>query len=277
MKFSEYCEIMQTRKIQDMFFLYNGKEYIVGVDPDNFLAYVQGEPLKVVYYVEYENAVFDSFDELLQAPVFEGNTLEEIWQEIEYFTFEDKSEQDFIAQLDCSTTFEEEMESRKQVYLEENGVEQWSHTLTDRQSYWYRFKFAAIGAFILPVLLQIFPILGVANWYFELLLGGVLILSFIIAAIAMLHAPVTICYIVTDKLIKTFNGIECQTVYGNIRKITMRKYRRKSGYGRIQIYVKKGLSINFRMVHVPDVEAVYQLLMDNWKKQPNSVSPSNNE
>ena len=187
--------------------------------------------------------------------------------------FNGESEEEFLAENYVST-FAEIMELRKREYLEENGVEQWSHTLSDRQSYWYRFKFAAIGASILPVLLQIFPILGVANWYFELLLGGVLILSLVIAAIAMLHVNVIINYVVTDKLIKTFNGIECQTVYGNIRKITMRKYRRKQGYGRIQIYVKRGLSLNFRMVHVPDVETVYKLITDNWQNSKNSADDS---
>ena len=99
-------------------------------------------------------------------------------------------------------------------------------------------------------------------------------MSLVIAAIAMLHVNVIINYVVTDKLIKTFNGIECQTVYGNIRKITMRKYRRKQGYGRIQIYVKRGLSLNFRMVHVPDVEAVYKLITDNWQNSKNSADDS---
>ena len=276
MKFSEYCDIMRTRGTDELFFIYDGAEYNIETVVDNFDEFVKGQPLKIVYSVNWDQYVFASFDALLQAEVFDGKTLQEVWQDIENVSFNGESEEEFLEENYVST-LAEIMELRKQVYLEENGVEQWSHTLTDRQSYWYRFKFAAIGAFILPVLLQIFPILGVANWYFELLLGGVLILSLIIAAIVMLHAPVTICYIVTDKLIKTFNGIECQSVYDNIRKITMRKYRGKTGCGRIQIYVKKGLSINFRMVHVPDVEAVYQLLMDNWKKQPNSVSPSDKE
>lgn len=271
MKFSEYCEIMQTRGIDELFFIYDGAEYNIETVVDNFDEFVKGQPLKIVYLVNWDQYVFASFDELLQAEVFDGKTLQEVWQDIENVLFNGESEEEFLKE-NCVSTLAEIMELRKREYLEENGVELWSHTLTDRQSYWYRFKFAALGAFILPVLLQIFPILGVANWYFELLLGGVLILSLIIAAIAMLHAPVTICYVVTDKLIKTFNGIECQTVYDNIRKITMRKYRRKQGCGRIQIYVKKGLSINFRMVHVPDVEAVYQLLMDNWQNSKNQIA-----
>ena len=273
MKFSEYLEIMNTRGIGELSFIYDDAEYDIETVVDNFDEFVKGQPLKIVYIVNWDQYIYDSFDELLQADIFDGKTLQEVWQDIENVLFNGESEEEFLAENYVST-FAEIMELRKREYLEENGVEQWSHTLSDRQSYWYRFKFAAIGASILPVLLQIFPILGVANWYFELLLGGVLILSLVIAAIAMLHVNVIINYVVTDKLIKTFNGIECQTVYGNIRKITMRKYRRKQGYGRIQIYVKRGLSLNFRMVHVPDVETVYKLITDNWQNSKNSADDS---
>ncbi len=273
MKFSEYLEIMNTRGIGELSFIYDDAEYDIETVVDNFDEFVKGQPLKIIYGVNWDQYVYNSFDELLQAEIFDGKTLQEVWQDIENVLFNGESEEEFLAENYVST-FAEIMELRKREYLEENGVEQWSHTLSDRQSYWYRFKFAAIGASILPVLLQIFPILGVANWYFELLLGGVLILSLVIAAIAMLHVNVIINYVVTDKLIKTFNGIECQTVYGNIRKITMRKYRRKQGYGRIQIYVKRGLSLNFRMVHVPDVEAVYKLITDNWQNSKNSADDS---
>lgn len=273
MKFSEYLEIMNTRGIGELSFIYDDAEYDIETVVDNFDEFVKGQALKIIYGVNWDQYVYNSFDELLQADIFDGKTLQEVWQDIENVLFNGESEEEFLAENYVST-FAEIMELRKREYLEENGVEQWSHTLSDRQSYWYRFKFAAIGASILPVLLQIFPILGVANWYFEFLLGGVLILSLVIAAIAMLHVNVIINYVVTDKLIKTFNGIECQTVYGNIRKITMRKYRRKQGYGRIQIYVKRGLSLNFRMVHVPDVEAVYKLITDNWQNSKNSADDS---
>lgn len=273
MRFEKYCEIMNTRGIGELSFIYDDAEYDIETVVDNFDEFVKGQPLKIIYGVNWDQYVYNSFDELLQAEIFDGKTLQEVWQDIENVLFNGESEEEFLAENYVST-FAEIMELRKREYLEENGVEQWSHTLSDRQSYWYRFKFAAIGASILPVLLQIFPILGVANWYFELLLGGVLILSLVIAAIAMLHVNVIINYVVTDKLIKTFNGIERQTVYGNIRKITMRKYRRKQGYGRIQIYVKRGLSLNFRMVHVPDVEAVYKLITDNWQNSKNSADDS---
>ena len=262
MKFSEYCEIMRTRGIDELFLIYNDREYCIEMYAENFLEYVAGAPLKLSYCVEFEYEKFDSFDELLQANVFEGNTLEEIWSKIEFATFNNKLEENFLADLD-DTTFEERMERRKQVYLEENGIEQWSHTLTDEQSFWYRFQFVVIGALILPVLLQVFPILGLTTWYFELLMGGAILFTLIIAVIAMLKSPVVIHYAITNKLIRTFNGISCDTRYNNIRRVTMHKYRNKQGYGRIQIYVKKGLSINFRMVHVPDVENVYKLIMDN--------------
>lgn len=270
-KFSEYCEIMQTRKIQDLFFIYNGREYVVGVSPDNFLGYVHGEPLKVVYRVDYENAVFNSFDELLQAPVFEGNTLEEIWQEIEYVTFDDKSEQDFIAQLDCSTTFEEEMESCKQVYLEENGLTQKKIFWSPARSYLYECGWALLGIVLFNVLLLIPGLCG-SGWNYMLIMAFADAITIPVALFALWKTADIVSYTITDRKIEVYDGMTHITRYDNIRKITMRKYRRKQGYGRIQIYVKKGLSINFRMVHVPDVEAVYQLLMDNWQNSKNHIA-----
>lgn len=262
MKFSEYCNIMQTRGIDELFFIYNHREYCIEMNAGNFFEYVAGAPLKLEYCVEFEYDTFDSFDGLLKAEIFDGNTLEEIWSEIEFITFENKYEENFLADLD-SSTFAERMERRKQAYLEEHGVEQWSHSLTDRQSFWYRFQFVVIGLLVIPVVFQLFPILGLANWYFELLMLAVVLISLPICAAAMVNSRVVIRYVVTDKRIKTFNGIECQTAYDNIRKVTMRKYRSKKGYGRIKIYVKKGLSLNFRMVHVPDVENVYNLITEN--------------
>ena len=191
MKFSEYLEIMNTRGIGELSFIYDDAEYDIETVVDNFDEFVKGQPLKIVYIVNWDQYIYDSFDELLQAEIFDGETLQEVWLDIENVLFNGESEEEFLAENYVST-FAEIMELRKREYLEKNGIEQWSHTLSDRQSYWYRFKFAAIGASILPVLLQIFPILGVANWYFELLLGGVLILSLVIAAIAMLHVNVII-------------------------------------------------------------------------------------
>ena len=262
MKFSEYCDIMQTRGINELLFCYNGGEDAIEMVADNFSEFVKGAPLKVVYLVGWHAFEFDSFDELLQAKIFDDKTLEEIWSEIYDVTFNGYTEEDFILN-DDGLTFAERMEIAKQEYIEENGIEQWSHTLTDKQSFWYSFQFVVIGTLILPVLLQVFPILGLATWYFELLMGGAVLITLIIAVIAMLKSPVVIHYSITNKLIRTFNGINCDTRYDNIRKVTMRKYRNKQGYGRIQIYVKKGLSLNFRMVHVPDVENVYKLIMDN--------------
>lgn len=211
---------------------------------------------------------FDSFDELLQAKIFDDKLLEEIWADIEDVLFNGLSEDEFLSENYVST-FAEVMEHRKQAYLQENGVKQWELRLSRKQSFLYLSKFGLLGAVLGAALISI-PMLFGVNWKYMILVGGCVAFALILGAIVGYKNATIISYKITTKKIFVFNGLNYQTTYYNIRKVTMRKYRNSSDCGVIQIYVRKGLSLNFRMVHVPDVEKVYQLIMDNLENTRSS-------
>lgn len=261
MKFSEYCDIMQNRGINELSFAYNGHECIVEMVTENFSEFVQGASLKVVYIVGWDAFEFNSFDELLNARIFDDKTLEEIWDEIYDVTFNGESEEDFISN-DDGLTFVERMELAKKKYIDENGIKQWEFRLSRKHSFWYLYKFGLLGAVLGAALLSI-PMLFSVHWIYMIVVGVSVAFALILGAIVGYNNKTIISYEITTKKIIVFNGLDCQTSYDNIRKVTMHKYRNKSGCGVIQIYVSKGLSLNFRMVHVTDVENVYKLIMNN--------------
>ena len=117
MKFSEYLEIMNTRGIGELSFIYDDAEYDIETVVDNFDEFVKGQPLKIVYIVNWDQYIYDSFDELLQAEIFDGETLQEVWLDIENVLFNGESEEEFLAENYVST-FAEIMELRKREYLE---------------------------------------------------------------------------------------------------------------------------------------------------------------
>ena len=71
-------------------------------------------------------------------------------------------------------------------------------------------------------------------------------------------------YAITDKRIIVYKGIEVETTYDNIKKIKLKKFRFKKGYGTIKIYVKKGLSLNYHIVNVPEVKNVYSIILKKF-------------
>ena len=85
MKFSEYLEIMNTRGIGELSFIYDDAEYDIETVVDNFDEFVKGQPLKIIYGVNWDQYVYNSFDELLQADIFDGKTLQEVWQDRKRF------------------------------------------------------------------------------------------------------------------------------------------------------------------------------------------------
>lgn len=267
MKFSEYCDIMQTRGIDELSFMYRGKEYSISMAITNFSEYVKdGDPL---FEYSIDGDVDDeywcnTFNMLLQAKMFDGKTLEEIWSDIDKITFNGNSEEYFLSE-DDGLDFVERWELRRQKYLEENGVEQWSHSLSATQSFWRYFPYLLMFALLLPVL-SFFNLLWDGGWILIAFFGGVSVIALIVGIIRFAVNPTIIKYLVTDKKIEISGDLTHKTDYQNIKKVTMRKYRGKSGYGTIQIYVKKGLSLNFRMSHVPDVDEVYRLITDNLNK-----------
>ncbi|MDE7454950.1 MAG: hypothetical protein K2M64_03890 [Clostridia bacterium] len=266
MKFIEYCDIMQTRGIGYLNFVYRGQEYCIAMSMSNFMEYVKYDDVMPCfdYVVSYDiecEAWYDSFENLLQSDVFDGNTLEEIWTEIENVTFDELSEEGFLLE-DDGLTLLEAIEKNKQAYLQRDGIEQWSHSLSAAQSFGRIFPYLILCSLVLPVF-SLFYLFLDRGWFAVAFFSGISVIALIGSCIRFAVKPTIIKYLITDKKIETSGDYTHKTTYQNIKKVTMRKYRNKSGCGVIQIHVRKGWSPNFRLVHVPDVENVYKLIMDN--------------
>ena len=91
-----------------------------------------------------------------------------------------------------------------------------------------------------------------------------MLIALICAGIAVKKAGVTVEYAVTDKFIKKLDGKERRISYNDIRDVKIRKYLNKQGYGTVKIYSNKGLFSSLRMVQIPNVQDVYELITKIW-------------
>ena len=82
-----------------MSFIYDDAEYDIETVVDNFDEFVKGQPLKIVYIVNWDQYIYDSFDELLQAEIFDGETLQEVWLDIETFCLTEKAKKNFSRKI----------------------------------------------------------------------------------------------------------------------------------------------------------------------------------
>ena len=102
-----------------------------------------------------------------------------------------------------------------------------------------------------------------------LLFGIFALLALIIGIIIMLRDRVCVNYNITTKRIFTFNGLSCETIYDNIKKVKFRKSIFNKDYGTIKLYVKKGLSLNYHIEDIPNPEEIYNLIVENIKINSN--------
>ncbi len=146
---------------------------------------------------------------------------------------------------------------------EDDEEVQWEYTLSKKQTLLYSLKFVVIAVLPFPFLSMLFPILGLANWYIVLLVGGAVLFTLGIASFAMWRSGAIIAYTVTAERIIVWKGTLFVTTYDNIKSVKLKKSKRKKNTGTVKIYVKKGLSLNYHIVGVPNPEEVYHLIMNN--------------
>lgn len=252
MKFETYLEIMQNHGIGETSFCYLGSTYWL---TETFN--VNGYGGLTFTLSSEEVPVFNSYetiDDLVKDKIFDGRTLQEIWDEVEIISIDGVCENDYNPE-ECSFNF------TKAAY--DFGEVQWHYSLSVKQSFLYQLGYTTIGIVILPILCLLFPILGLANWYLALLLFGAALLALLIASIALSRNRVAFNYTVTDKKIFVSKGLSVETTYANIKKVKLKNSKFKKGFGNIKIYVKKGLSLNYHLFSIPDPEYVYNLILSN--------------
>lgn len=255
MNFETYLDIMQNHGIGEMVFNFLGKEFCVeeefnadGCGCLTFLLIMPKDKGKNEY-------VYENINELVEAKVFNSRSLREIWNEIEIISIDGVSADEYDPE-ECSFNFVKA--------VSEFGEIQWKYFLSTKQSFLYQLKYLIMVMIIFPLLSMLFPAFGVANWYIVLFVFGCSLIAVISGAVASLKNRVSFNYIVTNKKIMVFKGFTVETTYENIKKVKLKKSLFNKNTGNIKIYVKKGLSINFHILSIPNPENIYNLILTNW-------------
>lgn len=268
MSFIEYCKIMEEHGIGDLCFLYNDKECNITMEYLEFT-------LQYTVEIGCDKYYFDDFDDVISTKYpSTGKDLKEMWNEIEILSIDgfvedeydtiDGFEEDEYYTKDCSFNYVQ--------YLEEQGKLQYGYNHGAGKSFFMQLKYAILGILILPILSILIPLLGVGNWNVLILTGGLAVIAIIVAIIAMLRNRISIGYRITTKKIFIYYGVGFVTTYDNIKKVKLKKSIFKKGHGTVKIYVKKGISLNYRIKSVPKAEEVYNLIVKNIEKNRNQYN-----
>ncbi len=251
MLFEKYYDIMTNHGICEFGFLYGSKQYFIYEELIDYY-----HPTFSVTDDE-KQFFFDSFDELINAPIWGNEGLRGIWDKIEISTIDGVKEEDYDLERH-SFNFKKE--------LEERGEYQWSYQSTRLHSFLYQLKFAFLPGLIITALSTILPLSGKSNWNAVLLFGGCVLFALIISAIVLWKNHVILNYEMSTTQLIIFNGLSLFTPYSNIKKAKIKRKNKKTGYGDIRVYLHRGLSVNYYMKHIPEVDKVYALLNENIEK-----------
>ena len=115
--------------------------------------------------------------------------------------------------------------------------------------------------FLLPMML--FPILHLSNWKILYLFGGVAAFTLSIASLAIWKNKLDINYQITTKKIFVNNGLPLSTSYDNIKKVKLKRSIFNNNIGTVKLYLKKGRSINYSLLSIPECEKVYNMILEN--------------
>lgn len=247
MTFEQYYQIMKTHGICDFFFQFDGTECAVMIGIHNF-------QLVYILSAKGHQESFNDLDACVSAPIFSGNRcLQEIWDEIEIIAIDDVPADEYDAET-CSINYVQ--------YIADQGELLWSCQLGTKRSFWVQWKYAMLGAWILPILSILFPLTGNSNWNVLFLTGGCAIFTLVIAAIVLLQHPLDINYQITTKKVFIFNGLSLNAEFSNIKKVKMRRSLFNKKRGTIKLKLKKGRSLNYVLEDIPEVDQVYNLILE---------------
>ena len=247
MTFAEYSQIMREHGIGELCFQYTGKHYSIFYVLHNL-------NLRYTIYYEKENAWFDNLDDLFKTKIFDGKCLEDIWSEIQILEIDGVSEKDYDVKA-CSFDYI--------TYLKEQGEVQWSCSLGRRKSFFIQLKYAVYGMLIFLLPMMLFPILHLSNWKIFYLFGGVAAFTLSIASLAIWKNKLDINYQITTKKIFVNNGLPLSTSYDNIKKVKLKRSIFNNNIGTVKLYLKKGWSINYSLLSIPECEKVYNMILEN--------------
>ena len=148
-------------------------------------------------------------------------------------------------------------------FLREQGKLQWSYSLGVKRSFFLQLKYALFGVLLVIIPMLLFPLLGLSNWKILYLLGGASAFALIVASLALWKNKLNVSYQITTKKIFVYKGISLSTTYDNIRRVKLRKSIFNKNRGTVKLYLKKGLSVNYRLEGITDCERVYKIILEN--------------
>lgn len=244
--FETYYEIMKTHGISELLFRYDGEDLAVTMGIDQLrLKYVIHNGRHYTSYYDLEACVND--------PVFGGRCLRDIWDEIEIINVDCVSVEEYDPQA-CSIDYVQ--------YVRDLGELLWSFHLGPWRSFWVLSKYMLLGALPIPILSMLLPLTGHSNWNILYLSGGCAILALIIGIIVFLRNPTEYDYQISTKKVFIFDGLSRQTDLSNIKSVKMRCSLFCRDRGTIRLKLKKGRSLGYALVDIPEVERVYHLLLE---------------
>ena len=255
MTFEQYYQIMKTHGVCEFEFHFDGAECELNIEICD---------LRLVYNLSANLCdkncwvSFDDLDACVSAPVFTGDRcLRDIWDEIEIRLVDGVSVEYYDAEI-CSFNFVQ--------YLADQGELLWSCHLGAKQTFWREFRVACLACVFWTLVLSLpFPLTGLSNWNILYLTGGCAVLSLIIAAIALLRNRRDIEYHITTKKVFIYNGLTLETEFGNIKKVKMRRSLFNKNRGTIKLKLKKGCSFNCLLEGIPEVDQVYNLILEKMQ------------
>lgn len=255
MTFEEYYQIMKEYGIDELCFLYADIQYYIAIDFD--LAKRSHYDL-LLWNDDNEKLIrFDNLEKLITTPVFNGKTLEQIWDDIEIVEIDGISESEYES-LSGSYSFVEQMQEDEEL--------QWEFFWGIKKSFFAQMKIAGLTALVFVFLSMVFPLFGLSNWAFVILTGIVSAITMVIAGVVIWKNKVEYSYHISDKKIVIYNGIVLETTYKNIRNVKLKKSMFRKSPNTIQLYVKKGWNINYTLRNIPDAEKIYNLIIENIAK-----------
>lgn len=263
MKFETYLDIMQNHGIREMVFTFLGNEFCVyeefNADGCGCLTFSIIMPEHMEEFGRVYD--FDSIKELVEAKVFDNRSLQEIWNDIEIISLDGASESEYDP---------EEFSFNFAKAVSDFGEIQWKYSLSVKKSFLYQLKYCVLSILIFPILFfTLFPILGILNWWNTVGFLACMIIAIGTSIIALLRTRNCFGYIVTDKKLFVFKGFTAETTYDNIKKIKLKKSIFNKNVGTIKVYVKKGLSIRFHILSIPEPTDVYNLILKNLNNNVN--------
>lgn len=144
----------------------------------------------------------------------------------------------------------------------------WQFSPSKFRSVCYSLKYASVGPALCVLTGLILTLTGVTQWLGSLILfGGVALVTFAIACIALSRQPRLVYTVTETKIIVQYPAIICVADFADIKKIKKVRSLFNKNVGTIKFNLKKGLSVNYQFAKIDDVDSVYELLISLWEKR----------